>query len=647
MPLNNNLEEEEESCIPTIGLCEGPNVVGRNCIPITDKRLSRKHFTVHATASGSAEVFVEGTNPVVIRTKNERKKLLSGQKDNIENGDIIELIPGHYFFKYVNIAGEKNENSQIIRQKRHLDEEYCSKHQSFGKKKAPDVSEQSQETFRESNAKKMESSSEGIRQFRVTKDKLPFTFRLLRVQGLPAWANTNAVSISDVIQGDVLVAVLSNYMVDVDWLLSACPALKKVPHVLVIHGEGDGTAEYMKMKKPASWILHKPPLPISYGTHHSKAMLLVYPQGVRVVVHTANLIHVDWNNKSQGLWMQDFPWKDQKNSNKGCGFESDLVDYLSTLKWPEFSADLHALGRFSIGPLFFKKFDYTSSAVRLIASVPGYHTGANLKKWGHMKMRSVLQECTFDKQFQKSPLVYQFSSLGSLDEKWMGEFASSLCAGVSEDKKALGSGEPLIIWPTVEDVRCSLEGYAAGNAIPSPLKNVEKAFLKKYWAKWKARQTGRCRAMPHIKTFARYNGQNLAWLLLTSSNLSKAAWGALQKNNSQLMIRSYELGVLFLPSPIKPGCGFSCTSGTTPDDISGIHGSSSSVEKTKLVTLAWQGNRTAESAQVIQLPVPYELPPMPYSSEDVPWSWDRRYTKKDVYGQVWPRKVQLYSFQDS
>lgn len=61
-------------------------------------------------------------------------------------------------------------------------------------------------------------------------------------------------------------------------------------------------------------------------------MLLVYPQGVRVIVCTANLIHVDWNNKSQGLWMQDFPWKDQKNPSKGCSFESDLVDYLSTLK---------------------------------------------------------------------------------------------------------------------------------------------------------------------------------------------------------------------------------------------------------------------------------------------------------------------------
>ena len=32
-----------------------------------------------------------------------------------------------------------------------------------------------------------------------------------------------------------------------------------------------------------------------------------------------------------------------------------------------------------------------------------------------------------------------------------------------------------------------------------------------------------------------------------SANLSKAAWGALEKNGTQLMIRSYEIGVLFLP----------------------------------------------------------------------------------------------------
>jgi tyrosyl-DNA phosphodiesterase-1 len=135
----------------------------------------------------------------------------------------------------------------------------------------------------------------------------------------------------------------------------------------------------------------------------------------------------------------------------------------------------------------------------------------------------------------------QFSSLGSLDEKWMSEFACSLSAGKSDNGSPLGIGKPLIVWPTVEDVRTSIEGYAAGSCIPSPQKNVEKDFLRKYWARWKADHVGRCRAMPHIKTFTRYNGQDIAWFLLTSANLSKAAWGALQKNNTQLMIRSYEV----------------------------------------------------------------------------------------------------------
>lgn len=51
----------------------------------------------------------------------------------------------------------------------------------------------------------------------------------------------------------------------------------------------------------------------------------------------------------------------------------------------------------------------------------------------------------------------QFSSLGSLDEKWMSEFACSLSAGKADDGSPLGIGKPLIVWPTVEDVRCSIE----------------------------------------------------------------------------------------------------------------------------------------------------------------------------------------------
>ncbi|XP_030533343.1 tyrosyl-DNA phosphodiesterase 1 isoform X2 [Rhodamnia argentea] len=642
VPLSKTLVENTSS--PKIPLSEGPNVIGRNTVSLPDKRLSRKHITLTASADGSASLLVEGTNPVVVNAGNERMRVGSGEKVDICPGCVIELIPGHHFFVYEVLSGDPSGSSGVGKNNGvHAIEDRSRK------RMRKDVEDQSFMWDSQSQASGGHSDVEGIRNFHVPEELLPCTFRLLRVQGLPAWANTSCVSIEDVVKGDIIVAILSNYMVDIDWLIPACPILAKVPHVLVIHGEGDGTLDHMKRKKPANWVLHKPPLPISYGTHHSKAMLLVYPTGVRIIVHTANLIYVDWNNKSQGLWMQDFPWKDPSNASKGCGFEDDLVDYLSALKWPQFNINVPAVGNFTINPSFFKKFDYRDSAVRLIASVPGYHTGSNLKKWGHMKLRSVLQESTFDKDFQKSPLVYQFSSLGSLDEKWMAELASSMSSGFSEDKVPLGLGDPLIIWPTVEDVRCSLEGYAAGNAIPSPLKNVEKEFLKKYWANWKATHTGRCRAMPHIKTYTRYKGQKLAWLLLTSANLSKAAWGALQKNNSQLMIRSYELGVLFLPSSIRRrGRIFSCTNKGVPSEDVSASSHNSEVRRAKLVTLAWQRSLDKDSSHdIIPLPVPYELPPQSYSQEDVPWSWDRRYTKKDVYGQVWPRQVQLYAYQES
>ncbi|XP_051128605.1 tyrosyl-DNA phosphodiesterase 1 isoform X2 [Andrographis paniculata] len=650
VPLNGKLEEEDNPLIPKIPLHRGITYVGRDCIPVADKRVSRKHLAFNASADGSADIAVVGTNPVVLRANGTRKKLSSGEKWKIQAGDVMELIPGHYFFKYVPLSSNTIEDSPSRgRGKRPLSDDSSKGKGNDGapSKKRLQKTIVEEDLPRNSNNvvshkdHRSDASSNNIRHFHVSKDKWPMTFRLLRVKELPEWANTNAVSIGDVIKGNVLFAVLSNYMVDIDWLLPACPMLRRVPRVLVIHGEGDGTLEHMKRSKPSGWILHKPPLPISYGTHHSKAMLLVYPRGVRVIVHTANLIYVDWNNKTQGLWMQDFPWKDQKSGSSGCGFENDLIEYLGTLKWPEFSVDLPAIGNFTINPGFFRKFDYSSAKVRLIASVPGYHSGHSLRKWGHMKLRTVLQECIFSKQFEKSPLIYQFSSLGSLDEKWMSELAASMSAGMTEDKKPLGPGQPLIVWPTVEDVRCSLEGYAAGNAIPSPLKNVEKEFLKKYWAKWKASHSGRCRAMPHIKTFARYSGQNIAWLLLTSSNLSKAAWGALQKNNSQLMIRSYELGVLFLPISGRNRCVFSCT-----DDAPLPDKSATEAKQTKLVSLVWKESTTEERCEVVRLSVPYELPPKPYSHGDVPWSWDRQYTEKDVYGQVWPRQVKLYSNQD-
>ncbi|XP_071682234.1 tyrosyl-DNA phosphodiesterase 1 isoform X2 [Lolium perenne] len=556
----------------SIPIFEGSNVVGRSNLVVVDKRVSRKHLSLRAFADGSVEVVVEGPNPIVVRSEGQARKVCAQGRAKIVYDDVLELIPGDYIMKYVPMSDERKssasvDSNDLKKGKRHSEEDSVVAKRNRQVMEDEALARTLQESFAEEGTSvpgmacgqalsSLDSAGSSERNSKRThsagplKDVLPLTFRLMRVQGLPSWTNTSAVTIQDVIQGDVLFAVLSNYMVDIDWLLTACPSLRKVPHVLVLHGEDGASLEH--------------------------------------------------------------------------------------LKWPEFRLNLPVAGDVNINAAFFRKFDYSSSTVRLIGSVPGYHVGPNMKRWGHMKLRSVLEECVFEKQFCKSPLIYQFSSLGSLDEKWMSEFACSLSAGKAEDGSPLGIGKPLIVWPTVEDVRCSIEGYAAGSCIPSPQKNVEKDFLRKYWSRWKADHVGRCRAMPHIKTFTRYNGQNIAWFLLTSSNLSKAAWGALQKNNTQLMIRSYELGVLFLPKTLQCVPQFSCTEKNRSNQDKLALGKNI---KTKLVTLCWQGDEETDpsTTEVVKLPVPYQLPPRLYGAEDVPWSWDRRYTKKDVYGSGWPR----------
>lgn len=50
---------------------------------------------------------------------------------------------------------------------------------------------------------------------------------------------------------------------------------------------------------PDRFSLHSPPLPIPYGTHHSKFFLILYERGIRVAIHTANLLHRDCTYKTQ------------------------------------------------------------------------------------------------------------------------------------------------------------------------------------------------------------------------------------------------------------------------------------------------------------------------------------------------------------
>lgn len=59
----------------------------------------------------------------------------------------------------------------------------------------------------------------------------------------------------------------------------------------------------------------------TYGTHHTKMIILKFPTGVRIVVLTANFLVVDVTDKSQAVWYQDF----RLQKSEKCDFEVDYV----------------------------------------------------------------------------------------------------------------------------------------------------------------------------------------------------------------------------------------------------------------------------------------------------------------------------------
>jgi len=92
---------------------------------------------------------------------------------------------------------------------------------------------------------------------------------------------------------------------------------------------------------------------------------------------------------------------------------------------------------------------------------------------------------------------------------------------------------------------------------------------------------------------------------ITSANLSKGAWGQLVKNDSCLMIRNYEIGVLFTPVSLGHAT---------------FH----------------RGPVTTIERYRIYFPLPSVLPPNAFTSSDEPWTWNTEHNVPDMCGNTWP-----------
>ncbi|KAK9834326.1 hypothetical protein WJX81_007076 [Elliptochloris bilobata] len=477
-------------------------------------------------------------------------------------------------------------------------------------------------------------------------------FGLLRVHGLEPGDNAGALGLRmrDLLRPGMRWCLISNYMIDIEYQLVEAPALLDDGlRVVIVHGDRhpESVKAMREVAATRNWLVHAPELP-PYGTHHTKAFIVEYAGGLRVVIYTANLLYGDCTHKTQGAWVQDFPSKDAESPPRSA-FGNALRDYLAALKLPPADA-AYAIA-------LVDRHDLSSARAALLPSVPGSHRGEAMKRYGHMRARVLLSREVFPAKMRRAPLAWQFSSLGKVSEAWVAQMCDSLSAGScrTADGQTVPLGPPggagvRLVWPTTEQVRQSNQGWAAGGSIPGRQACVHHSALMPLWARWGGEASGRARAMPHIKTYCRFTpDQQLAWFILASHNLSKAAWGELDKRGQQLFIRSYELGVVLLPSLEQKyrahrHCGYACMGPPSAALLAlGIgRGPALAAPATPAVglqiTAADGGHEgsgeevTAEGVLRVHLPVPYSLPPARYGPGDVPWTVDGRHEGVDALG---------------
>ncbi|PAA61315.1 hypothetical protein BOX15_Mlig021690g1 [Macrostomum lignano] len=447
-----------------------------------------------------------------------------------------------------------------------------------------------------------------------SKSSIDFGLYVTKVSGLVEDNQSGqftAYNLRDIISNHpskLIESIQFNYLFEIDWLVAQYPKESRSAPLTLVHGNQGASKTDLDVEAMSHEHVNlvQARLDMPYGTHHSKLMILRYADGIRIVVHTANLIERDWHQKTQCGWLSPLlkPLPAEASSNDGdspTNLRADLCRYLRRYRHPR-------VGRWAD---LIESYDCSGLRVFLIASCPGRHSADQLNEFGHLKLRQVLRQFDFGANSKDACLVGQFSSIGSLgseSSKWLtAEFMASFAAGGSPGGGGGGDGSALkLIYPTKDDVRQSLEGFPAGGSLPYRQSVAkQQPWLNRFLHSWSASRSSRSRAMPHMKSYLRYSGGSgsprLSWYLVTSANLSKAAWGSLEKKGTQLAIRSYELGVLFVARQF------------------GLP------------------NFSLEAANAAAcIPVPFDLPPCRYKATDKPWIVDLAYRDlPDTHGNIW------------
>ncbi|XP_014230987.1 probable tyrosyl-DNA phosphodiesterase [Trichogramma pretiosum] len=389
----------------------------------------------------------------------------------------------------------------------------------------------------------------------------------------------------DIGLGEIVKSLHINFMVEIGWLCLQYLLAAQPANMTIFYHEIVDPQSHL----PANIKAFKVPVPTAYSSHHTKISVLKYVDGgIRVIVSTANIYSDDWKNRTQGVWVSPHLPKlpDETSSEEGespTKFKKSFQKYLASYKHTDLNEWISII----------KRADFSSVNVFFVASVPGSHKDDNFNSWGLQQISSIFSDhLILPPDASDWGIIAQASSIGSLGSSIDGWLSTDLISSMAKGKSSRINRNPSFqfVYPSSRNYASSFDCADGSCCLPySETVHLKQQWLNRYLYVWKSDEIGRTKAIPHSKTYVRISPDQskAAWFILTSANLSKAAWGSAAKKTRSQYIMNYEAGVVFLPQ-------FVINESTFPL------------------------KQTSENCSILRLP--YDLPLQKYKDSDEPFA---------------------------
>ncbi|KAH8170772.1 tyrosyl-DNA phosphodiesterase domain-containing protein [Sarocladium implicatum] len=195
--------------------------------------------------------------------------------------------------------------------------------------------------------------------------KLPYPRGVVKRTWAYGYPRTNEdIKIEEVFQRNQLqLAIFSSYQWDEDWLMSKVD-ISKTKLVLVAYAADEAQKQAMRDNTPSNIRFCFPPMN-GPGAMHSKLQLLKFPEYLRIVIPTGNLVPYDWGETGvmeNMVFLLDVPRLANSTSHAPTRFSTQLDYFLRASAIDEKMVDS------------LRSYDFSATAsLGFVYSIPGGH----------------------------------------------------------------------------------------------------------------------------------------------------------------------------------------------------------------------------------------------------------------------------------